>query len=475
MVSLPEIGLSKQEILQTLQSFKQHDISWESGKVFAYVYDPGEEAREVVKEAYGLFLSENGLDPTTYPSLLQLENQTVRIMLNLLRGGSESVGNLTSGGTESIMLAVKTARDMMRAEHQITEPELIVCQTAHPAFAKAAHYLGIKLVVVPFDHANFQVDTDALRAAVTPNTIMVVASAPCYSHGVIDPVQEVAAIAQEHHVLCHIDACVGGLHLSLMRTMDYEVPDFDFSVPGVTSISTDLHKYGYAAKGASVVMYHDKALRKYQFFASTSTTAYVLVNATVQSSKSGGPMAGAWAILHYMGQTGYREIVKTVQDATQKLIDGINQIPQLQVLGQPAMSLMAIGSDVLNVFQLADVMRHRGWLIQPQFSVDGSKPNVHLTVSYGNARLVDEFLADLQTSVDAVSQQETLDPSPIRAQLASLLENPSPETFRQISAMAGIDGGQLPENMALINTILDALPPHAAEGLLIEFFNELYV
>jgi sphinganine-1-phosphate aldolase len=230
------------------------------------------------------------------------------MVAHLLQGDEQVAGNVTSGGTESILLAVKTARDYARAHRpHITQPELVLSRTAHAAFHKAAHYLGVKPVVVGFDPVTFQADVDAMAAAITPKTILLVASAPCYSPG-RDRSQSsaIATLAQaQRGLLCHVDACVGGIHLSFLRKLGRApLPAFDFSVPGVTSLSVDMHKYGYAAKGASVILYRERSLRRYQIFSSTDTTAYTIINPTALSSRSGGPLAGAWAILNYLGEDG---------------------------------------------------------------------------------------------------------------------------------------------------------------------------
>src|SRR5215207_2035138 len=239
---IPQQGLSKEEILSRLEAFKARDMDWKAGKVWCYVYNPGEDPAEVTRAAYLSYLNENGLDPSVFPSLLKVETDVVRATINLLRGDSNAVGHLTSGGTESIMLAVKTARDKAEAEHpEITQPEMILPKTAHAAFHKAAHYLRVKPVVLDIDPQTFQVRAQDMRAVITPNTILLVASAPSYSQGVIDPITDIGMIAQEQNLLFHVDACVGGLHLSFLRKLGYDLPDFDFSVPGVTSISTDLH------------------------------------------------------------------------------------------------------------------------------------------------------------------------------------------------------------------------------------------
>ena len=476
-MNIPQQGLSKEEILNTLQAFKARDMDWRAGKVWCYVYNPGEDPAEVTREAYLSFLSENGLDPTVFPSLLKLETEVVRATINLLRGDSNAVGHLTTGGTESIMLAVKTARDKARAEHpEITQPEMVLPKTAHAAFHKAAHYLSVKPVVVDIDPQTFKVRAEAMRAAITPDTILLVASAPSYSQGVIDPIGEIGKLAREKNLLFHVDACVGGLHLSFMRKLGYDVPDFDFTVRGVTSISTDLHKYGYAAKGCSAIMYRSKELRKYQIFACTDTTGYTLINPTMLSSKTGGPMAGAWAILNFLGEDGYKRIVRDVQEATRKLIDGINALDDLQVLGEPAMCMFSFKSDTINVYQLADEMSKRGWYIQGQFSTPLTPRNLHLSVSQGTVQTVDALLDDLRECVGIVKSKPTIDSNAIRAMVAASLQGPDPEAaFSQLAANTGLAGTELPTEMALINEVLDALPDELCNVFLVNYFNDLYV
>ncbi len=476
-MQIPQQGLSKQEVLTTLQAFKSRDMDWKAGKVWCYVYTPGEDSAEVTREAYLEFLSENGLDPTVFPSLLKLETDVVRAVIQLLRGDSNAVGHLTSGGTESIMLAVKAARDRARAlKPQIKQPEMALPKTAHAAFHKAAHYLSVKPVLVDIDPETFQVRAEDMEKAITENTILLVASAPSYSQGVIDPILEIGRIAQKQNLLFHVDACVGGLHLSFMRKLGYQAPDFDFTVPGVTSISTDLHKYGYTAKGCSVIMYRSKELRKYQIFACTDTTGYTLINPTVLSSKSGGPMAGAWAVLNFLGEEGYKKIVREVQEATQRLIDGIDAIDELQVLGKPAMCMFSFKSDAINVYQLADEMNARGWYIQGQFSTPLTPRNLHISVNHGTIHNVDALLKDLRECVQIVMRKTPIDSDAIKAMIGAALQGPDPEAaFSQLAASAGLTGTSLPSEMAFINEILDALPDELCNALLVNFFNDLYV
>jgi glutamate/tyrosine decarboxylase-like PLP-dependent enzyme len=452
-------------------------MDWKAGKVWCYVYNPGEDPAEVTRAAYLAYLNENGLDPSVFPSLLKVETDVVRAVIHLLHGDSNAVGHLTSGGTESIILAVKTARDKARTEHpEITQPEMVLPKTAHAAFHKAAHYLSVKPVVVDIDPQTFKVRAEAMRAAITANTILLIASAPSYSQGVIDPIEAIGNIAQEKNLLFHVDACVGGLHLSFMRKLGYEIPDFDFTVPGVTSVSTDLHKYGYAAKGCSAILYRSKDIRKYQIFASTDTTGYTLINPTMLSSKTGGPMAGAWAILNFLGEEGYKRIVQGVQEATRRLINGINAIEDLQVLGEPVMSMFSFKSDAINVYQLADEMSKRGWYIQGQFSTPLTPRNLHISVNQGTIHNVEALLKDLRECVEIVKAMTPIDAEAIRALVNAALQSPDPAAaFGQLAASAGLAGTELPSEMAFINEVLDALPDELCNVLLVNYFNDLYV
>jgi glutamate/tyrosine decarboxylase-like PLP-dependent enzyme len=261
-----------------------------------------------------------------------------------------------------------------------------------------------------------------------------------------------------------------------MRKLGYAVPDFDFTVPGVTSISTDLHKYGYAAKGCSVIMYRSKNIRKYQIFACTDTTGYTLINPTMLSSKTGGPMAGAWAILNFLGEEGYKNIVKEVQGATKKLIEGVNAIQDLQVLGEPAMCMFSFKSDTLNVYQLADELNKRGWYVQGQFSTPLTPRNLHISVNQGTIHNAEALLKDLRECVEIVKGVTPIDSEGIKAMIGAALQSPDPEAaFGQLAASTGLAGTELPSEMALINEVLDAMPDELCNVFLVNYFNDLYV
>lgn len=476
--AIPLQGMAKEEIFGALREFKERDLPWKSGRVLAYTYDPGDDSLAVATEAYVMFLTENGLDPTTFPSMHRLETDVIHMLRDLLRGGEAVVGNCTSGGTESNLCAVKAARDWNRAHRpHITEPELVLPRTAHPSFHKACLYFGVKPVITGFDPQSFQADVGAMRAAITPNTILLVASAPGYAQGVVDPIAEIGQLALENDLLFHVDGCVGGIPLSLYRRMgEYRGPDFDFSVPGVSSISADMHKFGYAPKNVSSILYRDKDLRKHSIFACRATTSYALINTTVLSTKSGGPLAGAWTLMHYLGESGYRAILEPVMQATRQLVDGVNAVPGLRVLGNPDMSVFSFTSDEFNIFQLADEMRDRGWYVQPQFSTDQSPANLHLTITRATVPHVDAFIRDLASAAQAVKASATpISLADVRTQVGELLSALGPAAVDQLRAMAGMTGTDVPQHMALINSVMDALPDDAAEQLLTEFVNDLYV
>jgi glutamate/tyrosine decarboxylase-like PLP-dependent enzyme len=394
-----------------MRQAREHDAKWHEGRAWSLVFHAGDEVAELLKEAHTLFFSENGLNPTAFPSLRQFETEVVAMTASLLGGNDETAGNMTTGGTESILMAVKTARDWARAERPaITTPEMVLPRSAHPAFHKAGHYFGVKPVVTSVG-PDLRADVAATEAAISPNTILVVGSAPSYPHGVVDPIADLARLAQEKGLLCHVDACVGGFMLPFVRKLGYPVPDFDFWLPGVTSISADLHKYGYAVKGASVILYRNHALRRHQFHVYTDWPGGIYASPSMAGTRPGGAIAAAWAIMNYLGEEGYLALASGVMKTTVKLKDGIRAIPELKILGEPVMSILAIASDRLNVFEVGDEMGQRGWsLDRQQFP-----SSLHVTVTPAHAPVADRFLADLRDAVEQVKQ-------PSRARLSHSLQ-----------------------------------------------------
>lgn len=478
-MEIPSRGWYARDVLAALEERRRKNLDVHSGRVFGYAFHPPEEIEKTALEAFARFLPDNALDPTSFPGLVQVEREVVRMVANLLRGDEDVVGNFTSGGTESILLAVKSARDKARSERpDLREPEIVLPKSAHCAFHKAAHYFDLRPVVVGLDRKTFQADVDEMRGAISPRTVMMVASAPQYAQGVIDPIGELAALAHERGIWLHVDACVGGIQLSIMRGMaEFEVPPFDFSLPGVTSMSADMHKYGYSPKGASVVLYRNKSFRRHQIFSSIDSATYALINSNIQSTRSGGPMAGAWAVLHLLGKEGYEEMCRTVMAATGRMIDLFQATDELYVLGEPAMSMFSVASDRFNVFELADEMSERGWYLQPQFSTDWTPMNLHVSVSFGNVAVVEAFGDALAESLRVLRQRPPLSVEAVRGQVLEAVGNASSEedAKRRLGAMAGFQSGELPSRFAMINTVLETLPREMGARVLGEFVNDLYV
>lgn len=475
-MKIPAHGLGRADVLKTLETYKKADVDWKQGKVFGFVFHANEAATEMVEEAFKMYMWENALDPTLFRSILKMETEIIAMCADHLGGDEETVGNFTSGGTESVLLAVKTARDWARANKPgVTKPQMIIPITAHAAFHKAAHYFDVEAVVVPVDPKTFKADLGAVRAALNENTILIVGSAVSFSHGVVDPIRELAAMAQERGILMHVDGCIGGFMLPYFKKLGGKVTDFDFSVPGVTSMSMDLHKYAFAAKGASVVLYKNKALRQYQIFTCTNWTGYTVINPTIQSTKSGGPVAGAWAVLNFLGEDGFLGVAKKLKDATDKFAAAMRASKDYQLLGDPEMSLVAVGSETLNIYEVVDEMAARGWHIQAQPGIGNVKPNFHMTIMPQTVGNIDDLIKNLLEVAEIVRKKpknEAMDQ--IKAFAATLdAKTLTAESMQNLLAMAGMQGTGIPDRMAEINELLDALPRDVAEKLLTNFYNDL--
>lgn len=468
--------IESEELLARLHQMQRADVPVHGGRTLAYVYDSGlADADEVGRAAVAAYAGSNGLDPTAFPSLLQMENELVGSTCALLDAPADAVGTITSGGTESVLLAVQTARD---SRPEIARPELVLPTTAHPAFHKAAHYFGVEPVMVAVDD-DFRARPAAMAAAITERTVLVVASAPSYAHGVVDPVTGIAAAAAARGVRCHVDACIGGWVLPYATRLGRAVPPWTFNVDGVTSISVDLHKYAYAPKGTSVLLHRTPELRRPQFFASAGWPGYTMLNSTMQSTKSGGPLAGAWAVVNAIGDDGYLELTRTVLDGVDRLVAGIGTISGLRVVGEPDSTLVAVAADdTCDVFTITDAMTRAGWHVQPQLSFHGQPPTIHLSLSAATAPLVEEFLGALR---DAVTRASAAGPIRVDPDVVAFVQALDPAAlsdadFDGLLAAVGMAGdGQvgLPESMAEINALLDLAAPALREALLVAFLDRL--
>ncbi|WP_110183014.1 pyridoxal phosphate-dependent decarboxylase family protein [Nocardioides solisilvae] len=470
------------DVLALLRERQEADLPVHGGRTLAYVYDSGlAEVDRLGREAVAAYAGSNGLDPTAFPSLLQMENELVGFAADLLDAPQGAVGTVTSGGTESVLLAVQGARD---SRPDVARPSMVLPETAHAAFHKAAHYFGVRPVTVPVG-ADFRPDPAAVADAIDDTTVLVVASAPSYAHGVVDPVPAIAAAAAARGVRCHVDACIGGWVLPYAARLGRPVTPWTFAVEGVTSISVDTHKYAYAPKGTSVLLHRSSALRRPQLFASAAWPGYTMLNSTLQSTKSGGPLAGTWAVVTALGDQGYLRLAADALEAVDRVVAGVGAIPQLRLVVAPDSTLLALATDEsCDVFTLTDELVARGWYVQPQMSWGGNAPTLHLSVSAATLPLVDELLEALTSSVaaavaagpvrvdpDVVAFVEALDPAALTDAdfdgllAASGLVGPAAE---------GVSGGlALPERMAEVNALLDVAAPAMREALLVAFLDRL--
>lgn len=389
---LPTSGRAVDDLLAEVRGGRGHDVDWRGGRAFSLVYNPADPELERLQEAVAQeYLHENYLNPFAFPSLLRMEQEVVAMSADLLGLGSAG-GKLTSGGTESIFLAVQVAREHARTARGIAEPQLLTASTAHPAFAKAAHYLDIEHVIVPVA-ADGRLEPEAARAALGERTALLVGSAPCYPYGVVDPIPELAALAAARGVLCHVDACLGGWLLPFWERLGEPVPPWDLRVPGVTSISADLHKYGWCFKGVSVLLHRDPEMVRHQYFLYDRWPGGMYGSATTAGTRPGAPIAAAWATLTHLGEAGYLRLARQVRDATRRFRSGIEGIHGLRITGEPVMSVMEISSDLHDLAAVNDVMEDRGW------HLDRQQGGLHLMLSPYHLTVVDEFLADLTDAV----------------------------------------------------------------------------
>ena len=398
-IQFPKTGSSKEQLLASLKKHRSKDIDWRKGKAFCLVYYPGDEKAKLIKEIYDEFYAENALNPSATPTLSRMESEVVSMCADLFNGDANVRGNITSGGTESILLAVKTARDWAK-QHKpdIKNPEVIIPSSAHPAFIKAFKYFNLDFVVVPVKA--FRADVNAMEKAISKNTILLIGSAPSYPHGLIDPIPEIAALAKKNNLLCHVDSCIGGFILPFVKKLGYPLVDFDFKADGVTSISADMHKYGYSPKGASIVLYKNSSLRKFQFSVYTKWSGGVYGSPTILGTRPGGCIAGAWAALKGIGENGYLDMAKHTMNATKQMIAGIDEMKDLQLIDQPDMTIVSFQSSTINVYQLADILNKKGW----HFERQQLPPSLHFTINYIHKDIIDVFLKDLKASIREVKK-----------------------------------------------------------------------
>ncbi len=401
---IPKEGRSFDEILSQLDSFAVDDPDYKNAKTWSLVYYLDEEYTQFLQKAYAKFFSANGLNPTAFHSLKRFEKEVIGFTAELFHVDEEACGVMTAGGTESCMLAVKTSRDRGRSKG-INKPEMIVPETAHGAWGKGAEYFGVKIRRAPLSK-DYRVDVKAVEKLVNKNTVMILGGAPEYPHGMIDPIEELAQIAQKHGIPMHVDACVGGYILPFMEACKIELPIWDFRVPGVTSISADIHKYGFAAKGASCIIYRSIEYFKHQVYVEHDWPGGVFASPALLGTRPGGAYAAAWAAIQANGMDGYTELARRTINAVNRIKEGIAQIPELEIIGKPLASLISYrskDSDV-NIFAVGDVMQSKGWHIDRLQHPDA----LHAMVTAAHEKVVDLYIDDLKNSVAYVKEHPEL-------------------------------------------------------------------
>jgi glutamate/tyrosine decarboxylase-like PLP-dependent enzyme len=392
---LPKEGISADQIAALMDGASTDDVDWEHGRVAALVYLAGDDVTQVSKDAYLRGFSTNGLAPTAFPSLGQYESEVIDMVSALLHAQS-AVGAITSGGTESILLAVLIARERAR-KHQphITKPTMVLPETAHPAFNKAGFYFGIEPIRVPTGEG-FRVDVDRYASAITDDTILCVGSAPNYVYTMIDPIPELSEFARARDISFHVDACVGGFFLPFVEKLGYRRIPWDFRNPGVTTISADLHKFGYTAKGASTLICRDDEIGSYMGFHFADWPGGSYRTPTLTGTRPGGAIAAAWAVMNYLGEEGYLSRTKTTMNFVEDLMESIEAIPELYIVGEPDMSLVAFASDSLDMVAIGDAMQERGWFVY----LERVPPSIHLMLSPGHAPFMEKYITDLTEVVE---------------------------------------------------------------------------
>ena len=397
-IELPEKGCDWESLKKEMSRRGYHDAKWREGKTAVYVFNAGEDVAQIQKDAYTMYMSENGLGPLAFPSLKQMEEEVVGMGLNLLHGPNNSAGTITSGGTDSITMAIKAARDFAQNELGIRDTlNAVMPFSAHPAFDKACHLMAIETRRVAVG-TDLLADADAMGKACDEKTILLVGSAPSFPYGLSDNIVALGEIASKKKIWLHVDACVGGYIAPFVRMNGTNIQPFDFEVPSVSSISADLHKYGYCAKGASTVFFRSESLKQHMIFDCADWPGGRMVTPTLAGTRPGGAISAAWAVMNYLGVEGYRKKQKLVTDARYLIEKGIKALG-FNLLGKPQLGIMAFTHPSLDVFAIYKQMYERGWFT----SLTTTPKALHLMLSPFHAQVTDTYLADLKSSTETVA------------------------------------------------------------------------
>ena len=402
---IPNKGLSDSQIIDLLGKLSDLKHSdWQNGKVSGAVYHGGEDIIKIQSDAFRIFCVANQLHPDVFPGVRKMEAEVVSMTLKLFNAPRNAVGGTSSGGTESLLLACLAAKEYAKRHKGITDPEIILPETAHAGFDKAGYYFGIKLHHVPLDPLTFKVDLHKMKKFINKNTVLLVGSAPNFPHGIIDDIQGIGALGTKYNIPVHVDCCLGSFIVSFMDKVGFELPPFDFRVPGVTSVSCDTHKYGFAPKGSSIIMYRNSALREAQYYVNPDWVGGIYGSPTLAGSRPGALIVGCYATMIKIGDEGYKKSCKEIVTAARKLKKRIqDEIPDLQIIGDPLTSVISFKSDTINIYQLSDLLNGKGW----HLSTLQKPAALHLATTRLSVPVIDELIEDIKEAVDALQGSQT--------------------------------------------------------------------
>ncbi|KAH7090683.1 pyridoxal phosphate-dependent transferase [Paraphoma chrysanthemicola] len=407
VISLPTTGWSEEEVRKKLGDMANMEHTrWEDGRVSGAVYHGGDELIRLQTEAFGKFTVANPIHPDVFPGVRKMEAEVVAMVLSLFSAPEDGVGVTTSGGTESILMACLSARNKAYKERGVTEPEMILPETAHTAFRKAGEYFKIKVHLVACNAPSYKVHLPSVSRLVNPNTILLVGSAPNFPHGIIDDISGLSRLALKRNLPLHVDCCLGSFIIPLLSKAGFEAEPFDFRLNGVTSISCDTHKYGFAPKGNSTVLYRSDAFRKYQYFISPDWSGGVYASPSIAGSRPGALIAGCWASLVKQGENGYVDACHKIVGGMKKIESAIRERPELssdlKVIGRPLVSVIAFLSTTIDIYDIADGMSTKGW----HLNALQNPPAIHVAVTLPIVAVVDKLIEDLVEVTEDVKDKE---------------------------------------------------------------------
>jgi sphinganine-1-phosphate aldolase len=402
-LALPDKGLTYDEIMRELDNFdKLNKYDKKSGRVSGCFYNCNEALTKLTTDVYGRYCWTNPLHTDVFPEVRKMESEIIQWCVKLFNGGPDGCGCVTSGGTESILMAMKCYRAIGYSKG-IKFPEIVCSKATHPAFDKAAQMFRMKITYVPCDPLTRKVNLKAMSRAISSNTVVLVGSAPHYPHGIIDPIQEMAKLACKNNIGLHVDSCLGGLLLPFMDDAGYPIDPFDFRVPGVTSISADTHKYGFAPKGSSVVLYANKEIRRHQYTMTTDWEGGLYASLGVAGSRPGGIIAATWAVMMSMGYQGYVDSARAIVGTTRWIVAQLEATPHIYILGEPLASVFAFASKDFNVYHLHEALSKKGWNLSAlQFP-----PAIHVSVTNVHTRddIAQSLVNDIKATITEVMKQ----------------------------------------------------------------------